>query len=68
MIFLKKKRASLIAYNIDLIIAFTNTYDENICFREIFQTTNSLLKMLPTQNYPKALNVINKSETNFTKF
>lgn len=50
-------KASIIAYNLDLLIAFTKMYDSNVSFREIFNLTRILLKLLPTENYPQELKV-----------
>jgi nucleolar protein 14 len=47
--------ASLIAYNLDLILAFAKIYDGHVSYREVFHLTNVLLNLLPKQSYPAEL-------------
>ena len=48
--------ASIIGYNLDLLISFANIYEDSVSYREIFHLTNVLLKHLPIENYPEELN------------
>jgi len=45
----------MIAYNLDIMISFAKIYEDCISYREIFQLTIILLKLLPSENYPPEL-------------
>lgn len=47
--------ASLLAYNLDVLKAFVNTYSELVSFPEIFHVTKLLLNLLPVDLYPTQL-------------
>lgn len=53
-------KASLLAYNLDLIYAFAKLYNSMVSFRELFGLTDSLLKLIKTDYFPSELKVIFK--------
>ena len=47
---------SLTGYCLDLLNSFVNTYETNVCFKEIFNLTNVMIKLLSTvELYPKEI-------------
>ncbi len=48
-------KASVVAYTVDLVLAFARSYELNECFAEIFSITDILVSLLPSGNYPKEL-------------
>jgi len=50
----------MIAYCLDLLTEFAQTYDELVSFREIFSVTFKFLALLPSDNYPEEIRVRNR--------
>lgn len=42
----------------DLITTFVTAYQDMVAFREVFALTSILLKLLPSENYPAGLKVV----------
>jgi hypothetical protein len=55
-------KSSVIAYCVDLLIAFSKMYKDMPSFREVFSLTKTLLEALQNENTPNEVEVIYSSE------
>lgn len=56
-------KAAIISYTIDLLNSFSKTYQDVVCFREIFEISRKILDVIISENNPNELKV----ENNFIK-